>query len=273
MIIGKVKTPRIVILGVFLCLIFSIPKAFATCGRGEGSFVSVSRIVDGDTLQLADGRKVRLIGVNAPEVRHRNKPGEPLGDEASRAVNAFIYQARGRVQLGYEVDREDHYGRLLAHVYNPQGQSLGEVLAAQGFAFVVAVPPNVAQISCLGLAQEKAYQQGLGIWIHPGWQPISSFALAKDDVGFKRVKGRVAGVTIKRSVWIELEGNLVISIPPKNRRYFNKTAKKWRELVGKTLEVDGWIFAQQSHKYSSKPLMMSVRSPVSLRLISPGQNP
>lgn len=75
----------------------------------------IERVVDGDTLVLAGGERVRLIGVNTPETVKPNWPVEPFGPEASAFTKRL---AEGRTAtLGFDRERRDKYGRTLAYVY------------------------------------------------------------------------------------------------------------------------------------------------------------
>lgn len=74
--------------------------------------VLVSRVVDSDTIQLDDGRRVRLIGVDTPETVHPQKGVEPYGKEASNFTHSML---EGReVYLEYDVQLTDKFGRTLA---------------------------------------------------------------------------------------------------------------------------------------------------------------
>jgi len=106
-------------------------------GRGdsipvEGTY-GVLRVVDGDTLLLQNRARVRLLGIDTPEVAHEGRPGEPLGAEAAEFTRQFI---GGRpVQLRLDHERLDPYGRWLAYVY-VDGQMLNEALLHAGLAEV-----------------------------------------------------------------------------------------------------------------------------------------
>lgn len=84
-------------------------------------------MVDGDTLRLADGRRVRLPGIDAPE------SGRPFADEATSAAQRFL--ARGAFELDPAEAPSDRYGRLLADV-RVRGESLSAALVAAGLAWV-----------------------------------------------------------------------------------------------------------------------------------------
>jgi len=101
-------------------------------GLHAGEWYRVKAVIDGDTLLLADGRFVRYIGINTPEIAHKDKPGEPFGKAATR-YNAELV-GTGRVQLEYDRQKHDHYGRLLAYVYNEKGVMVNRAMIAAGMA-------------------------------------------------------------------------------------------------------------------------------------------
>jgi micrococcal nuclease len=123
----------------------------------------VARAVDGDTLALTDGRKVRLIGVDTPELHHPKKPVQAF----AAAAQAFTAQAvAGQiVRLVFEKARPfDRYGRLLAYVYRePDGYFLNEALIAGGYAHVEARWP-FQHLERFRKAEREARAAGRGLW-------------------------------------------------------------------------------------------------------------
>lgn len=93
--------------------------------------VSLQRVVDGDTLLLEDGTRVRLIGVNTPESVKPDTPPEPWGAEASQFTRDFL--AGGKLRLEYDGDRLDQFGRTLAYVWVGD-RMLNEELLRAGLA-------------------------------------------------------------------------------------------------------------------------------------------
>lgn len=76
---------------------------------------TVQRVVDGDTLVLQGGTRVRLLGVDTPETKHPHKPVEPLGPEAAAFTRRHV---EGRsVTLQFDRERRDRYRRVLAYVF------------------------------------------------------------------------------------------------------------------------------------------------------------
>lgn len=268
--------------GVFLCvsLVSLWPiKGLAECGSSSGASVQVVRVSDGDTLKLQDGRSVRVLGINAPEITHGKKAGQPLGRESRAAAQVFIDRAQGQVRLGYEREQRDHYGRLLAHVYDDRGRSLAAEQLRTGMAMQVGVPPNIAQAQCLAAVEQVARNKKLGIWRNQYWQPLPANSMRGDETGFRLVSGRVAKVDINSAVWLELDGKLVVRIAKKDWPLFDKESfgnekfghdkRAWRALLGRKIELRGWINQQKSKRSQQfKPLVLQLRSPSSLRVVA-----
>lgn len=122
---------------------------------------TVSRIVDGDTFYCADGLKVRLIGIDAPE-RAQGRPGR----ESTAALRRML-PAGTRVRLEPDVGPRDRHGRALAYVWS-KDTLVNETLVREGWAFLLTVPPNVKYVRRLERAQKAARGAGAGLWREPG---------------------------------------------------------------------------------------------------------
>jgi micrococcal nuclease len=119
------------------------------------------RAVDGDTLVLDGGERVRLIGVDTPETVDPRRPVQYFGKEAS----AFTHRmAQGRsVRLEYDQDTRDRYGRTLAYVYLENGTFLNAEIIRQGYGHAYTRFPFRYQAEFLALERE-ARAQGRGLW-------------------------------------------------------------------------------------------------------------
>lgn len=124
----------------------------------------VRRAVDGDTLLLEDGQRVRLIGVDTPESVKPDTPVEPWGPEASNFTKQFLREARNTVRLEFDRERTDDYGRLLAYVYAGE-RMLNEELLRQGLGTALLRHPYAqAMKDRFKAAQREAQQANRGIW-------------------------------------------------------------------------------------------------------------
>lgn len=88
---------------------------------------------DGDTLKLNDRRIVRLAGIDAPEKAHEDQPAQYYSRQARQLLESL---ARGKqVRLEFPgTETKDRYGRLIADVILPDGQSLNDLMVSQGAA-------------------------------------------------------------------------------------------------------------------------------------------
>ena len=136
------------------------------CGASFPRETSVRRVVDGDTVQLADGRLVRYIGIDTPEMRRRMngrwiEDPQPMAHEATGA-NRRLVEGK-RVRLEYDVQTHDRFGRLLAYVY-VDGVMVNEELLHQGLAQLLTIPPDVKYVERFRAAAAQARAARRGMW-------------------------------------------------------------------------------------------------------------
>jgi micrococcal nuclease len=122
----------------------------------------VQRVVDGDTLLLTDGTRVRLLGVDTPETKHPTLPPEPLGVEASEFTRQHV---EGRaVTLQFDRERRDRYHRVLAYVYLDDWM-LNEELIRAGFSRAeTRFPYSSAMKRRFRAAEKEARDNNRGLW-------------------------------------------------------------------------------------------------------------
>lgn len=197
----------------------------------------VAFVHDGDTLRLDDGRSVRLIGLDTPEVGHDGTPAQPFAEQARTALEKLL-AADPYIRLRYDAERQDRYQRTLAHVYLDDGRSVAALLIEQGLAAALVVPPDLWNIECYRAAERRARTGRRGIWALPAYQPVASTALASDAQGFHLIHGRVTRVGgSRKSVWLTLEGGLSLRIERDDLHYFSTPPE---QLRGRTVIVRGW---------------------------------
>ncbi|WP_103105431.1 thermonuclease family protein [Brevibacillus reuszeri] len=123
---------------------------------------TVKRVVDGDTFELENGEKVRMIGMDTPETVKPNHPVEPYGKEASNFTKELL--TGQKVTLKFDVEPYDKYKRLLAYVYLSDGTFVNEKLVRDGYAHIMTIPPNVAKADLFLEAEREAREQNRGLW-------------------------------------------------------------------------------------------------------------
>jgi hypothetical protein len=189
---------------------------------------------DGDTVHLVDGRKLRLIGINTPEVARDGKPAEAFAVNARNRLRERLSAHDNRVGLVLGSETEDHYGRTLAHLFTPDDGNLQADLLQQGLAFAVAFPPNTRYADCYQRAESIARCASSGLW--SGLQ----YTLADSSRGFHVVKARVERIEhTGKGVFLYLEGGIQIGIRNANLKAFDRAALN--ALEGREIFVRGWV--------------------------------
>lgn len=133
----------------------------------EQALVRVKRVVDGDTLLLTNGERVRLFGVDTPETKKPDTPVQPFGPEASEFTRQMV---EGQVvTLVFDRERYDKFGRTLAFVFVNQ-ICLNEELIRQGLsAAQLQYPFRSDMKQRFTRAEAEAREHRRGLWSIPGW--------------------------------------------------------------------------------------------------------
>ncbi len=152
--------------GVRSCLLVVVALAGCTPDAPPDGGV-VEHVVDGDTVDVVLGdreERVRLIGIDTPEVYVTDGPPECFGPEASAFTKELLPEGTA-VRLERDVVGRDDYGRLLAYVYlAADGRMVNELIIAGGFAQPLTIPPNSTFASRFVAAARAAEAAGLGLW-------------------------------------------------------------------------------------------------------------
>jgi micrococcal nuclease len=122
----------------------------------------VKAVLDGDTIVLESGERVRYLGIDAPEVSHRDQPGDCYGDEALIANRNWVLHRQ--VRLEYDREKRDGYGRLLAYVLLEDETCVNAALLRGGFAWLLVPPAGIRRHAELGEAQREALRDRRGMW-------------------------------------------------------------------------------------------------------------
>jgi len=156
----RIKPPLWVVL-VVLCA-GALVRAVEVKSEPQGFSAVVERAVDGDTVVLAGGERVRYIGVDTPELHHPRKPVQAYAREAME-FNRRLVEGK-RVRLEFDADRRDKYRRLLAYVFLEDGTFVNAELVKQGYAQLLTIPPNVKYSDLFLKLQREAREAKRGLW-------------------------------------------------------------------------------------------------------------
>lgn len=140
----------------------SLLAGFTASWAAAGDWVTVKWVFDGDTVKLENGRRVRYNGINAPEVSHKNKAGEPFGIEAERFNRQLV--SGKRIRIDFDSRRHDQYGRLLAYVFLKGGTFVNALLLEKGLAYFLPTKQNQRYDALFLKNQGLAIAGRRGIW-------------------------------------------------------------------------------------------------------------
>jgi len=174
---------------IFFPLSFCFPAADLSKVResGSGTYnaqfgksynyddILVTRAVDGDTLVLENGERVRLTGIDTPEIHESNKlyrdsrkSGQDLRTIKKMGQESFNFTKNlvegKRVRLEFDVEKTDRYKRLLAYVYLKDGTFVNAEIVRQGYASLMTYPPNVKYADLFAKLYKEARENNRGLW-------------------------------------------------------------------------------------------------------------
>jgi endonuclease YncB( thermonuclease family) len=221
---------------------------------------TVQAVVDGRTFVLADGRKVRLDGIEIPPQASPTGPTPPPASDESPDPAVAAAAALDALIVGHEVvlkhvkPATDRYGRLLADAFvAPENLddagSIAKILVAQGVALIAARPGGAVCMAELRAAERAAQAAKLGLWGDPRYFPCQA-----EDVGrlsaehgrFTLVEGKVvsvreSGATIYVNFGQRWSEDFTVTILKRNERLFAAAGLEPRKLAGRRVMVRGWI--------------------------------
>jgi micrococcal nuclease len=159
----KWSLPGLVLVAI-LAAFFNPPDPGVT----SGEFEYVQRVIDGGTLVLGTGERVRLIGVNTPETVHPQKAVEAFGKEASaftkRMVEGKLVRLEFDLLSSRRNDGKDRYSRTLAYVFLQDGTHLNAEIIRQGYGFAVSSSPPLQYQNEFRRLEQEAREQRRGLW-------------------------------------------------------------------------------------------------------------
>lgn len=138
-----------------------IKEIFTEIINSTESDYLVVKVIDGDTIKLANGDTIRYIGVNTPESVHPKIKLQCFGKEASDYNQQLV--AGKTVTLEKDTSETDKYGRLLRYVY-VDGEMINAKLVRDGYAQVATYPPDVKYVELFKAAQADARLNRRGLW-------------------------------------------------------------------------------------------------------------
>lgn len=213
------------------------PEAKPLTIKTTQGFYYVKAVFDGDTVVLDDGQKIRLLGINTPEIAHRGNEADAGGNEAKNWLVAKLQNSK--VRLETDVEKTDSYGRTLGHLFTENNEHINVLLVAAGLAQASIWPPNLKYTNELANAQQQAENSKLGIWRRSEYARIPVDELTENGHhGWTRIIGKVKKVDpAKKFVYLKFSDRFNARIEKASLSLFPDL----NSYQGKTIEVRGWL--------------------------------
>lgn len=233
------------------------PDASALSINPGAAYYWVDKVYDGDTVLLSHGPKVRLLGINTPEVSGRYKSAEQGGQEAKAWLTQRL--AGQKIRLEGDSEAEDHYQRKLGYLFDEQGRNINLELVRNGLAMVSVFPPNLKYLSAFIEAQQQAESEHLGVWAYPEYAVKAYQDLNSDNIqGWQRVSGRIIAVKQgEKHRYLQFSDQVAVKIPEQFQSWFPDLD----QYQGKRIEARGWV-QKQGNRFA-----LTVRHPAEIHVL------
>jgi endonuclease YncB( thermonuclease family) len=211
------RLPSIGLLALLLASDAHAETSAPPCTVTRGDTRAVARIVDGETLLLDDGRRVRLIGALAPRAGDVGaEPGSWPPESETRATLATLAEGKS-ISLWHDRVREDRYGQVLAQVMVGIGADaawLQGALVERGLSRAYGRPGVDACSEALGRIERDARESRRGLWANAAYQPRD----ADDETGIVRAVGHYQVLTGTVHRISRGQGGVYLSLAPRRGR-------------------------------------------------------
>jgi endonuclease YncB( thermonuclease family) len=167
------RPPPLVLAFISVLAAWLLLAGAADAARVRLLSATVARVEDGDSLIAFSAERrlrIRLLGIDAPELPHESAPGQPFGPEAAAHLAGMV---RGKT-VRLETYGRDRYNRLLA-VVRVDGESVNVALVRAGLAHVYRGETCRAYCAELESAEREARQARAGLWSQPNPERPSTY--------------------------------------------------------------------------------------------------
>ncbi len=248
------------VFSTFHCLPVTADPSFSCQIEEPDRYVQVDHVIDGDTFVLRGGERLRLIGIDTPEIGRQGAPSQALAIAARKFVTGLL-ASRSTYGISYGRERKDHHGRTLAHFFLEDGRNLQTLILARGYATLLNIPPNLSFSHCYRNTVNTAIQARKGLWNLEQYQPRAVSSLTSKDRGYAVVYGQITRIAkSSSSTSIELDQALTIRIKKIDLKHFQELSLT--DLRRRKIQVSGKLYSR------NKQLQMRLRHPSDLQILN-----
>jgi endonuclease YncB( thermonuclease family) len=208
-----------------------------------GETVTVAAVVDGGELTLADGRHVRLVGIDAPHPATAHSRASPYAAEAKAALEKLVL---GRaVELRFAGSRRDRYDRILAQLFVGKRWVQGEMIR-RGLARVASTADNRLGVTEMLAREDRARQARRGIWRDRFYAVRAADEAGRYAGSFQIVEGTVVDTAmVEGQLFVNFGGDwrtaFSLRLSSEVLRLFRAEGIAAAALKGAQVRVRGWV--------------------------------
>jgi micrococcal nuclease len=238
----------------------------APLGAPAEESVRVAAVIDGDTLVLADERRVRLVGIDAPRAPLGAAP-DMIWRQGEAAKAALAELASGRfVTLRYGGAPSDRYGRALAQLYREDGLWLQGEMLRRGMARVHSYADNRALVAEMLGIEDEARRARRGLWRDPFYAVRRAEEAGRFVESFQLVEGTIVDVAkVKGQVFLNFAPDwhsaFTAHLPRNALPLFKEARLDPLSLKGAAVRLRGWV------RFDRRP-MIDVTHPEQIELLN-----
>lgn len=205
--------------------------------------VDISHTIDGDTVTLSDGSRLRLIGIDTPELGREQQPHQPGAERAKNFLRTLLTRKLNHTVL-FGLERKDRHGRHLGHLFLEDGSNVQAMLLREGLATPLVVPPNNRLSDCYARTAAQAIADNRGLWALPRYKIKHSSGLTPGSSGYHRIQGKITRVSSSpSSLWLSMSEKFAIRIHKSDLNQFNRVFID--SLPGKMVTVRGHLYRRK----------------------------
>jgi endonuclease YncB( thermonuclease family) len=221
-------------MSAFFVSAISVAQASTDCiSHLKKEKVSVGYVYDGDTVQLSDSRRVRLVGINTPELKSGPEWSKVIARQATSLLKRWVFTHKKNTYLQVEKEGHDSYGRILGYIVDSNGVGPDAALLEKGLAYGVAVAPNLQKQECHRRAEKRARLASVGVW---AYKPLHAHEFTKKKLGFSVLQGKVTRqFHFKTADALVLDEKVVVML---------RRSPRLPPLFGRKVQVRGWVQAK-----------------------------
>lgn len=166
----------LIVLGIIICILFILyrilaqlhsetsPPLISTITNSPTISMmetTVSFVYDGDTIQISDDTRVRLIGIDAPELAHDNSNQQCFATESANLLKELILGQK--ISIEQDKQKQDVYGRMLGYIW-ADTVFINDFMIRQGYARAMPIKPDIKYAVLFYDAQKDAQENKRGLW-------------------------------------------------------------------------------------------------------------